>query len=397
MGATRHESALAIARPAAWIKLLPRRRATTRRFTAGDTVSKKNAPRAERHVGRKPLIIEAASAWSERQPPLPRDWIYQDLIPARRVTSLLGQGGEGKSTIAVQIAIHVAMGLSLWGREIKGGPVIGIFCEDEQEEIERRGRAIAAGEGIPLESLDRLYLLSRDGHDNLLCTFGRDRIALTDFYRELEATVAAIRPRLLILDTAADMYAGDFMSTAQVRQFIKIALNGLCVRYGCAVLLIAHPSSSGVKTGDGGGHSLAWSNSVRSRLYVRRHKDGSRRILETKKSNYGPDTVEILLAYRDGYFVHENETHEQCEFSARPKELSALAIAAEAYIRDTSKNGEAIAFRKIFDQLQSDGAIPMGSYENVRKILQRALGELVDRSVLVKTQVPRGCYALVPG
>lgn len=107
--------------------------------------------------------------------------------------------------------------------------------------------------------------------------------------------------------------------------------------------------------------------------------------------------MEILLAYRDGYFVHENETHEQCEFSARPKELSALAIAAEAYIRDTSKNGEAIAFRKIFDQLQSDGAIPMGSYENVRKILQRALGELVDRSVLVKTQVPRGCYALVPG
>jgi RecA-family ATPase len=68
----------------------------------------------------------------------------------------------------------------------------------------------------------------------------------------------------------------------------------MCLRHETAVLLLAHPSASAMASGDGGGFSTAWNNSVRSRLYLRRPKSedaeaiADRRVLEVRKANYGP-------------------------------------------------------------------------------------------------------------
>ncbi|HEY9147871.1 MAG TPA: AAA family ATPase, partial [Gammaproteobacteria bacterium] len=43
--------------------------------------------------------------------PIPeREWLVQDLIPARNVTLLYGDGGTGKSLLALQLAVAVALG-----------------------------------------------------------------------------------------------------------------------------------------------------------------------------------------------------------------------------------------------------------------------------------------------
>jgi RecA-family ATPase len=209
--------------------------------------------------------------------------------------------------------------------------------------------------------------------------------------------VAKIRPRLTIIDTAADVFAGDFMSTPHVRQFIKFALGGLCKRHDTAVLLLAHPSAAAMANGDGAGFSVAWNNSVRSRLYLRRPKTddaeaaADRRVLEIKKSNYGPTGAIIPLAYEAGRFTLDSEPIDE---AARPiraaKSDTRLSMAVMGYFSAKAASGQVVSFGPIFEALQSAGDIPKGHYDTVRKPLQRTLKDLVGAGLLGQTDVPRG-------
>jgi RecA-family ATPase len=351
----------------------------------------------------QPWIIAPASSWAERAPPAPRDWIAESIgIAAGRTTSFMGNGGFGKTQVAAQILVAIAASGSLWGMPVKRGPVVGIFCEDEQDEIERRVRLIAEREGIDLDLLDNLHPLSRDGEDTVLASFDRDLIQLTDAYWRLDATVGLYRPRLTVLDAAADLFAGDFMSTPHVRQFIKIACGGLCKRWGTGILLLAHPSASAMSSGDGGGFSTAWNNSVRSRLYLRRPKSddtdaiADRRILEVKKSNYGPTGQTIPMIYQDGRFIIDPEPIEEGSKPARaPKTDTRLSLAVMGYFNARASSGQVASFGNVFEALQKAGDIPAGVYQTVRKPLQRTLKDLVATGLLQPSDVPRG-YRLAP-
>ena len=342
------------------------------------------------------LEIENVAQWVDRAEPAPRDWVIAGLIPGGRVTSLLGNGGLGKTTVSASIAAHVAGYQDLYGLKVAGGSVLGIFCEDEREEIERRIRTACTAQDLPLERMSQLHVAARDGRDNIMCTFERDQIVLTEFYREIDATVAALSPRLVIIDTAADVFAGDFMSTPHVRQFIKHALGGLCVRYGCAVLLVAHPSSSGMSSGDGSGFSTAWNNSVRSRLYLRRPKteDGDaakdRRVLEVRKSNYAADGLAIPLIWSGGGFILDNDPIEEtARITRAPKHDTRLAVAVLGYFRSQAA-GSVVTFGALFEKLQGKGELPAGVYETVRKPLQRTLKQLQSEGLIAQSNVPRG-------
>ena len=346
----------------------------------------------------KPFDIEPVSAWASRPAPPRRDWICEELaLAAGRVTTLNANGGIGKTQVAVQLLVSVALNRPLFGMQVQGGAALGIFCEDEQADVERRLRATCSAAGVQLEALDNLVAKSRDGEDNVLCNFDRDLIQLTDTYWRLDATLAQLKPRLTVLDTAADMFAGDFMSTPHVRQFIKVALGGLCARHGTALLLLAHPSAAAMANGDGAGFSTAWNNSVRSRLYMRHPKtDDSesakdRRVLEIKKSNYGPTGGTIPLLYSNGVFGLDSDPIEE-----GPKTLTAakvdtrLAVATMDYFRGTAGAGQVVRFGAVFEAMQKGGHIEVGAYEQVRKPLQRTLNALAKQGMLRQTETPRG-------
>jgi len=92
------------------------------------------------------------------------------------------------------------------------------------------------------------------------------------------------------------------------------------------VMLLAHPSLTGLNSGSGSSGSTAWNNSVRSRLYLSRivaeglEPDPDARLLSTKKANYGPVGGEIAMKWREGVFVVEGT----------PTGLDRLAIGAKA-------------------------------------------------------------------
>lgn len=257
----------------------------------------------------EPFHVPPASTWASRTPP-ERAWTWRGWIPAGRVTLFMGDGGVGKSITAQTIMTACAAGLGeLWGWHIASGVCLGVYSEEEADELERRQRPICRELGVRLEALDDLHILSRYGGDNLLAVY-RDGIAIpTEFFDRLEATVATLHPHLLVIDPAADFFAGNPISQGEVRQFIQVILGGLCLRHGCTILLPMHPSAAGIADGSGAGFSVAWSNAARSRLYVERDSAGAgeaqdgRIKITKKKTNYAPVDEAIELAWTDGCFA----------------------------------------------------------------------------------------------
>jgi len=56
------------------------------------------------------LEIVNAQSLAGKEPPS-REWLIQGLIPAREITMLSGDGGTGKSLLALQLAVAVATAL----------------------------------------------------------------------------------------------------------------------------------------------------------------------------------------------------------------------------------------------------------------------------------------------
>lgn len=254
-----------------------------------------------------------ASDLSGRPVP-PRLWLVQDLVPMGTVTLLGGDGGTGKSLLALQLAVSVAGGAQWLRRNIAHGGAMFISAEDDKDELHRRLVDVAAAAGLPLSDLDRLTLRSLADEDALLAQMdrGAGTLAPSPLYRDIDARIADERPALVVLDTLADMFPGNENDRAQARQFIAM-LRRIAVRRECAVVLLAHPSLTGLNSGSGMSGSTAWSNSVRSRLYFERvSQDGfeanpDARVLRSMKSNHARIGVEINMAWKDGAFVVEGE------------------------------------------------------------------------------------------
>lgn len=290
--------------------------------------------------------VEADRAWSARQPrpngldiispaawhgvAVPeRRWLVDGMIPIGGVTLLTGDGGVGKSLVAMQLLIAATIGRPWLGVATTACPGVGVFCEDDADELHRRSAAILDHYEASFADLTDLRYLSRVGLDNLLVEFnyrGGDAGKVTALYQQLVDELKALRARLLVLDTAADLFGGNENFRGQVRFFINL-LRRIAIEIDGAVLLTSHPSVQGIATGTGISGSTAWSNSVRSRLYLQKPKvdgdeepDPDARVLRGMKANYGPTGGALKLRYDRGVFVPVGE----------PSGIERAALAAKA-------------------------------------------------------------------
>jgi hypothetical protein len=256
-----------------------------------------------------PVVI-AASLGDKPAPP--RSWHVRDMVPGRTVTQLGGDGGLGKSTIGMQLGVATSIDKPWLGMSARLGPVIYLSAEDDLDELHRRLEAIAASYGTTVADLTDLHLLPMAGLDTVLGAPGeRGVISPTEIWRALLRLVERIKPCLVILDTLADVFAGNENARLEVRTFVGM-LRGLAIEHDLAVVLLAHPSLSGMASGAGTSGSTAWNNSVRSRLYLEgvkgeggREVDADLRVLRVMKTNYGPPGLELTLKWYQGCFVRE--------------------------------------------------------------------------------------------
>jgi AAA domain/RepB DNA-primase from phage plasmid len=269
-----------------------------------------------------PLGSRRTFASNRGERPPPHLWLTPDWVSGEgNVTALYGNGGVGKSQLAMRLQACTALGANFIGLKTKQIKSIGFYCEDSDTELWRRAdritRSIIAEipdwpEEHVWSALENAAMYSREGMDNLLMTFPTrgGKPELTPFHKQVLEQLLDERASLLVIDNAMTTYAGDQNDQVQVNQFVKEALGGLGIamreRTGLgSVLLCAHPSMSGMASGDGAGGSVAWNNAVRSRLYLYnpevegegaiKAQDKERIELARRKSNYGSVHAKDLI------------------------------------------------------------------------------------------------------
>jgi RecA-family ATPase len=257
------------------------------------------------------LSLDAFSPpkWQDAVPP-ELEWAAVGLIPQRNVTLLSGNGGDGKTLGTLQLQVAAACRKPWLGVDVQPMRSFGLYCEDDEAELHRRTVDIAAHYGCRMDELGDVSLISRVGRDNILVELDHrtDIAKPTALYRSVTDHAVKFGARLVVLDSLHDLFGGNEINRSHARQFIGY-LRQLAIRINGAVLLNAHPSLAGMNTGTGSSGSTAWNNAVRSRLYLTRPDDDdanqNRRLLTTKKSNYGPLGKEIELRWEQGVFVRD--------------------------------------------------------------------------------------------
>jgi RecA-family ATPase len=217
-----------------------------------------------------PSVIDPRG-W-QAKPILKREWLVEGLIPHRVVTLYSGDGGTGKTPTALQLIVAIAPRLQWFGKDVGAGPCLLYTAEDEADELHRRFAATVAKTGHELADLDGVRVIPMAGLDATLASSRQGQLNWTRQFHKLKAEIQQFKPRLVVIDPAADVFGGNEIDRAEVREFVQ-KLAGVALDHDCAVVLLSHPSLTGLNSGTGTSGSTAWSNSVRSRLYLQAAKD----------------------------------------------------------------------------------------------------------------------------
>lgn len=260
------------------------------------------------------LGIDSFSAATLAGVPVPpREWVALDLIPSGKVTLLMGDGGTGKSTLALQLAVAVATGGPWLGQRVSDGSVLYLSAEDDRYELQRRLADICFSNGMTFDLLKNLHLVDLSEADAVMAKTNGNDIEKTKLFLDMDTTVSRLRPKLVIIDSLADFFGGDEIKRRHAVAFLGM-FRSLCAAYDLTVLILGHPSVAGMSSGSGTSGSSAWNNSVRSRLSFDREKasgggNSDFRVLRSKKANYGPAGTEIRMRWQGGTFVEIETKH----------------------------------------------------------------------------------------
>lgn len=283
----------------------------------------------------RPPTLPWAERFEDGVPPPAQEWAIRDRIPNQQVALYSGEGAAGKSSTALHLCAAHVLGRDWLGSMPELGPAWFLDAEDGLDVIHRRLEAIRSYYGTTFAEMyaGGLAIMSLVGQDCLLATCTRNGlINRTPFYDQLLAAAAELKPKMIAIASLANVFGGSELDRSQVQQFVAM-LRRIAVAANGAVLLIAHPSLTGISTDTGLSGSTQWHNAVRARLYLKGIKpengepaDSDLRALEFRKNQYGPAAHTVVLRWKDGLFLPEG--------SGDPLEkLAREARADETFLR----------------------------------------------------------------
>ena len=251
--------------------------------------------------------------------PQPRQWLVDESLPAGRVALLTGEGGAGKSRLALQLAAGVASGgdhrewiasphsVMRLGNAVptNGASVVFASWEDEPEEFYRRLHQLSgqAAPWVTPERLQGLRIVNLVGEGPIWAPEPGRHIstmaAITATGERLRRLCEQEDARLLVVDPLAAAYASDENARGLVRAFVS-HWDAWGQANNCTVLMLAHPPKSAGVTYAG---STDWQGSARALWTLRadygKSLDAGPTIwkLEFVKGNYGPKPEPLQLRW----------------------------------------------------------------------------------------------------
>lgn len=246
-----------------------------------------------------PRMLDLVALAADR--PAPPKFVVDGLLPESEVTLLAGHGGSGKSTIALILAVCLALGLPFFGVPAQRRRVAFFSFEDPESVLHWRLSRACSMLGVDVAALAGLLHIfdCTGGEPWFIAT--RDGLAATDGYRWAAQVMRATGSEVAVVDGTTDVFCGNENDRSQVRTATRamrrlVPLNG-------ALLLCGHVDKSGLRSpadSQGFSGSTAWHNGVRSRLYLHPEADDSDLlVLECRKSNHGPLGRQISIRWND--------------------------------------------------------------------------------------------------
>jgi|HubBroStandDraft_6_1064221.scaffolds.fasta_scaffold35132_1 RecA-family ATPase len=236
----------------------------------------------------------------------PPEFVVDGLIVKGEVNLLYGDGGVGKTTLAMQLAVGIAMGDQVLGFHTERTPALLVLAEDGKGEVKRRLETICDHLQVDLGSLP-LTVWARPTFDPVLAEVTDVGVIREGpFMPRLRDEIRKIGPCLVVLDSLADFAIVDEIKRQPVNALLKRVFGGLCQEFGVTLLVLGHPSKTGMNDGTYYSGSTAFNNAVRNRLVLSQDKDdplGLKRTLEVAKSNYAP-CRETDLYFANGVFLN---------------------------------------------------------------------------------------------
>ena len=266
---------------------------------------------AEAKPAALPFPFINMSRW-DHEPVPEQQWIVFGRIPRRQTAIFSGEGGVGKSISQLHASAATVLARDWLGVVPEQGPALFIDCEDDQDVLHYRLAAIAHHYGVSFADLIKggLHLTSLVGQDTVMATVARNGLVEpTMLYRRLLEQAGDIKPAMIGIAASANVFAGNENDRSQVQQFVNLTTRLAIVANG-ALVLISHPSLTGVTSGSGLSGSTQWHNAVRARFFLKSPKtepgiepDPTLREIEFKKNQYGAMAESIPLRWQDGMFL----------------------------------------------------------------------------------------------
>jgi RecA-family ATPase len=300
--------------------------------------------------------------------------VIDQWLPRGTVTALFGGGGIGKSLLIQQAATCIANGIGIFGATVTRGPVLAYLCEDDNNEVRRRQRDLLAYLGrSPAYSADGLHVAGRAGCENVMLTFGADRLPVPGpFLATIERECERIRPSALMLDNIAQLFGGIENDRYMVTAFANL-LAGIAHRHDCAVLLLGHNAKAQGSEYSG---STAWEAAVRTRLWMERREDGLIE-LHRRKANYAGQ-ASAVMEYQHGALVEIDESRRDESAAARAAEPAVLEALAMFTARQVATSHVPTARTYLVTLATKHGLLKVPA-----PIAARALAAMIDAGRIV--------------
>jgi hypothetical protein len=258
-------------------------------------------------------------------------WSVPDRIPVGHTTLFSGEGAAGKSLIELQACVAHAIDVNWLGNSVRPGRALFIDAEDDTGAIHHRLYDILRHHGRRFaDTRDKLYVKSLFAQDAVMAVGNRKsgRVETTILYEQILEMVGDLKPVRITIASSANIFAGNELDRTQVQQLVT-HLTRLATIASGSLVLVSHPSLTGIKTDSGLSGSTQWHNAVRARVYIKGIKEvegepqGNLRIIEFRKNQYGPLTEEIVVKYHNGLFVPANTTVDQ---AARDEQADSVYL-----------------------------------------------------------------------
>lgn len=274
-------------------------------------------------------------------------WLIHSIWSYGAVGIIGGPAKCCKSWLGIDMAVSVASGSPCLGRfEVqRPGPALIFMAEDAICAVRSRIEALCAHRQLDIDRLN-LYVI----------TASTLRLDLIRDQKRLQATLAAFKPRLLLLDPLVRLHRLDENSATDISNLLGF-VREMQRSYDTAIVLVHHTSK---KQYAQPGQALRGSSDLHafgdSNAYLARHKDQIILSLEHRAAK-PPDPIELkLVSLPDGSTTHleiSSPSKRKTDSSLAERIVALLLHAAKPLSRTTIRKHLQVNNQRLGQTLQS--------------------------------------------